>query len=341
MFKFGVSALIAAIVAAGDSEEFAGTDYLSLSRADKQTKIWDAVTADTKTGSWHLAQALIVSQDPVFDTPGDQLACPWTGCRPKTIHANGNVAKIEWVSTGRHPYTGMFKGSDAGFARLSVAKPVDTKTPNMAPGMGIKLLRDGMDSANFVCMFGVDGQDDLNFFANDFVNHIPNPQSISLVPLEVRFATATNYIQTVGLSEMASYTQDGQKESSVNFPWSLRFVPSGQYSFPSTVADGYTNFLDDLATITSGSVLYDVYATDKPTELGGTEMKIAQIKTVSEMTTSNWGDEKMYIRHQRMDDDLKIHPEWEPYTPKFKSLLNLDQVGGPNCPFAHLLQYLQ
>lgn len=64
----------------------------------------------------------------------------------------------------------------------------------MAPGMGIKLLRDGMDSANFVCMFSVDGQDDLNFFANDFVNHIPDPQDILLKPLEARFATATDYI---------------------------------------------------------------------------------------------------------------------------------------------------
>jgi len=88
----------------------------------------------------------------------------------------------------------MFRQASHGFARLSVAKPVDTKTPNMAPGMGIKLLRDGMDSANFVCMFSVDGQDDLNFFANDFVNHIPDPQDILLKPLEARFATATDYI---------------------------------------------------------------------------------------------------------------------------------------------------
>jgi len=64
----------------------------------------------------------------------------------------------------------------------------------MAPGMGIKLLRDGMDSANFVCMFSVDGQDDLNFFANDFSNHIPDPKDILLKPLEARFATATDYI---------------------------------------------------------------------------------------------------------------------------------------------------
>lgn len=282
-----------------------------------------------------------MKQDPVFDTPGDELACPWTGCRAKTIHTNGNVAKITWVSTGDHPYTGMFKGSDTGFARLSVAKPPDTKTPNLAPGMGVKLLRDGMDSADFVCMYGVDGQDDLNFFANDFSNHIPDPKSIALLPLEARFATATNYIQTVALSEMASYTQDGTQESEVNFPWSLRFAPSGQYNFPSTVAEGYTNFLDDLSTITEGSVLYDVYAMDKPTELGGTQMKVAQIITQSEMTTSFWGDEKMFIRHQRMEDDLKIHPEWEPYTPKYKGLLVLEEANEPGCPFAHLLQYLQ
>ena len=145
----------------------------------------------------------------------------------------------------------------------------------MVPGMGVKLLRDGMDSADFVCMYSVDGQDDLNFFANDFSNHIPDPKSIALIPLGVRFATATNFIQTVGLSEMATYMQDGQMESEVNFPFSLRFSPSGQYKFPSTVAEGYTNFQDDLSSITEGSILYDVYAMDKPVELGGTEMKVA------------------------------------------------------------------
>lgn len=148
-----------------------------------------------------------MDQAPVFDTPGDEIECSWTGCRNKTIHAQGAVSKITWKNLGGHPYTGMFKGADAGYARLSVAKPVDTKTPNLAPGMGIKLLRDGQDSANFVCMFGVDGQDSLNFFANDFSNHIPNPNSLALKPLEARFATQTQWIQTVGLSEMASMTQ--------------------------------------------------------------------------------------------------------------------------------------
>ena len=86
---------------------------------------------------------------------------------------------------------------------------------------------------------------------------------------------------------------------------------------------------------------------DAPEELGGTETKIAEIVTASELTTSNWGDEKMYFRHTRMENDLTFHPEWEPYTPKVgRGNLNLEQqclqqTTESTCPFAQLLQYLQ
>ena len=90
----------------------------------------------------------------------------------------------------------MFKGADTGYARLSSAKPSDTKAgkESLAPGMGVKLLRDWHDSANFVCMYSVDGQSSLNFFENDFVNHIPDVHSLALKPLEARFATQTHWI---------------------------------------------------------------------------------------------------------------------------------------------------
>ena len=39
--------------------------------------------------------------------------------------------------------------------------------------MGLKFLRDGVDSANLVAMYSVDGQESWNFFKNDFSNHIP------------------------------------------------------------------------------------------------------------------------------------------------------------------------
>ena len=156
----------------------------------------------------------------------------------------------------------MFKGADTGYVRMSSAKPAGEDPPSLAPGMGVKLLRDGVDSANFVAMYSVDGQDSLNWFANDFSNHIPKPKSLFLKPLEARFATETDWIQTVGLSEMASTDQNGKVEDTNVFPWSLRFEPTGDFEFPNNVAEGYTNWMDDLASIPSGSVLYNVYATD-------------------------------------------------------------------------------
>ena len=75
-------------------------------------------------------------------------------------------------------------------------------------------------------------------------------------------------------------------------------MPGGAYNFSDFVTPGMKgDFRDQLATIAVGTVLYDVYATDQPIELGGTEMKIAQIVTESEMTTSNWGDEHLFFRH--------------------------------------------
>lgn len=76
-------------------------------------------------------------------------------------------------------------------------------------------------------------------------------------------------------------------------------------------------FTDRLMTIDEGTVLWSVYAWDKPAELGGTESYIADIVMTSEMTTSVWGDQNMFFRHQDMKDDIEIHPEWKEYTERF------------------------
>jgi len=51
---------------------------------------------------------------------------------------------------------------------------------------------------------------------------------------------------------------------------------------------------------------------------------IAQLETNSAMNPSNFGDEHLYFRHERMDDDLKLRPEWEPYTPKYEGFFSLE-----------------
>ena len=54
MFKFGLSLLFSALVAAKDGSDFNTAEYLASSRTDKSDKIWARVIEDTKSGGWHL-----------------------------------------------------------------------------------------------------------------------------------------------------------------------------------------------------------------------------------------------------------------------------------------------
>lgn len=197
--------------------------------------------------------------------------------------------------------------------------------------MGIKFLRDGIDSANFVAMYSVDGQVGWNYFENDFSNHIARAKSASLIPVAAKFSSYTDYVQEVGLSDMAKWGQDGTKASPTKFPFSLRFHPTGNVSTPDTYIAG-SPFTDGLMAIPAGTTLYEVYAMDKPSELGGYETLIAEVVLTSTMSTSMWGDKEFFVRHQDMKDDLNYHPEWEPFTAKFSWFGEEGVTSG--CPYA-------
>ena len=88
----------------------------------------------------------------------------------KVIHTVGAVGRVEWKNLGGHNYSGVFNGAQHGlvrwiqtfykktvealkksfFCRLSLALEPNTEKMNTAPGMGLKFLRDGVDSANLV-----------------------------------------------------------------------------------------------------------------------------------------------------------------------------------------------
>lgn len=116
------------------------------------------------------------------------------GTRSKYIHTEGVVASVKLTNSGNHPFTGIFKGADSGVIRMSFAAKPDPKVKTTTPGIGLKFLRSGIDSASLVAMYSVDGQESWNFFKNDFSNHIPAVTSKSLQPLAAKFATATDYI---------------------------------------------------------------------------------------------------------------------------------------------------
>jgi len=177
--------------------------------------------------------------------------------------------------------------------------------------MGLKFLRDGMDSSNLVAMFGLDGQDSWNFFENDFSNHIGEGSAANL-PIKLKFSRYAMHVQQVGLSDWSTHKQDGTKVENPVFPYSLRFHPTGKITFPTT----YTKPLSEhFATIENGTTLYEIFALDKPREMNVIEEHIGNLVTTSRLVSSWWGDRRLFFRHQDMAEDLSINPEWKEFTP--------------------------
>ena len=338
---FAKTLFLAAVAVAKSYPDAHGDEYIAKSASDKLDQLWEQIISDSSSGSWlHLPGVLIEGMKETFETPGDDMPCYWDGCRNKDIHSVGVVSKVKF-ETVDSPFSGVFKGADYGLVRHSTAAPYSKGTKNIKPGLGLKLLRDGVDSANLVSMFGVDGQDSWNFFKNNWSNHIPEPKSKALIPLAVKFHTATDYIQAVGLSDMAKYDQTGAEASELVFPFSLRFEPSPDLQW----SDDYTeDTLDQLCGIPSGTTVWKVYGMDAPQELGGKEHLIGSLVTASETVKSFYSDDRLFIRHQLAEDDIALKPEWTDYYPKYKGALSNDEdcllgpaESGSGCPFAFLL----
>jgi len=322
MILTSVTLLVIAASLSHGYEEVSSPEYIAKTASEKSDLIWANVMEDTTPGEWYglLEMPHIFAEDmcETFRAPGDELPFEdgiiTDGTRWKLIHSVGTVGKVEWRDLGGHSYSGIFTGATNGFVRFSLAKEPAPPALETAPGLGLKFLRDGIDSANLVAMYSVNGQESWNFFKNDFTTHI-GPGGLDLLPLQVKFSEATNYVQYSALSNWGQYGEDGvEVTDSMLFPYMLRFKPSGEINFP----DEYVNdWLDDLKSIPQGTTLYQVWAFDKPEELDGVETHIADLVLTSEMTTSVWGDKHLFFRHQDMAEDVALYPEWDDYLTKF------------------------
>ena len=83
-------------------------------------------------------------------------------------------------------------------------------------------------------------------------------------------------------------------------------------------------------SIPTGTTLYKVFALDKPLELGGTELEIAELVLSSPPTTSRWGDQHLFFRHQTMQDDTSLQQAWNQHLEEW-------DLGIQTCPSLSLL----
>ena len=131
--------------------------------------------------------------------------------------------------------------------------------------------------------------------------------------LSSKFSTATPRIGVVGLKSIAQFTQNGEEVAQPKFPFRLIFraTDAVRNLFPDTYEDGY---LAQLSRIPADADLYEVYAIEAPNQC---EVKIGTIKLTSNFVTSKFGDQNLFFRHGRVEDDLKINPSWDEYIQKF------------------------
>jgi hypothetical protein len=235
-----------------------------------------------------------------MDCESDEAPEHWK----KAIHARASVAKIRFIPAADTPFTGLFKGADHGLLRLSLTG--DPSRRGFAPGLAVKFLIDGRLSANFSALVSLDGQgNNYNFFANDFSNIVPvvnrfGPRLINLI-----FRRVSRFPTKLDLQNLGEFLQNGQAEQVPHYPLRIFLVPNTKDQFAETPPH---DFRTDLATIPPGTSLFSVYGVDTAKfgdngvdqqEYRQKAQLIGYIETTSQFVSSDYGDRRLFFRHQR------------------------------------------
>jgi len=230
----------------------------------------------------------------------------------KPIHPYGAMATVAFEATGNHPYTGVFKGAECGLVRLSVTGAPSDR--GFAPGLAWKTFVDGKESSNVSALYTLSGQgDNHNFFANELSQYV-SPEANDTLGSTVLFSLVSTKPTRLMTENLAATQANGQTESSPKAPTQIYFVPTADVKdrFSSSAHD----FRDDLTTLSAGTALYDVYATDQRIRTSwfssltkryardrrNSAVKVGTIRLTSDMTTSAFGDGGVFFKHQRYED---------------------------------------
>ena len=287
-FKYDGKDPYAHCVFNGDRAKLDTPEYNALSSLCKLEVIWQNVLQDTRRERFYtgfefeslFSQDMNLTYDSVTDTmPVDRL---------KKTHPVGTTSKIEWIPKPGQPYTGIFKGSKNAIMRISDTTATTPAVAKTAPGFGIKMLRDGMTSANILAMFAFDGQKSFNFFKNRWTTHLREFNNVcARNTIGKHLAEVTDHLGATSVMEVAEYDEFGNKEEEPHWPFQVEFEPYDVYGW----GDEWENdFQDQLSVIPMNTVMFRILAFDEPPELDGKERLIGWIVSRSDQIDSFWGD---------------------------------------------------
>jgi len=303
--------------------------FESQSAAQKMDYFWKKITANTQRAAEYGNPVSVITSSVItsFDNFGFNDELP--AGRTKPIHSIGAICKFEWKITSASPYTGLFApGKQVGFIRMGSAASYDNK--GLTPGVGVKFPRSNRPSGNYVGLHSTELAQSWNFFAFNLSNHLPPSSGIAGV-LAKKFEQASQCAAQVGVSDMARYAQDGTEAAAPKQPFKLLMVPSSAVQ-QTTSAKTVDQNMDEFGSIPVGTVLYTIYACGAgngdaeltPTD-GGVDkacakpLKLGDYVSTSKCTTSKYADEKLHFRHQRIEEDWQLNPEFLTQYPAAKA----------------------
>ena len=277
-------------------------DYSRLSWKDKHAQLWTSITADSSIGAFQ--PVTVVATESVLTTFDDEWDVMPAG-RSKAIHGIAGICPFV-VNIQDSPYSGILKtGETHGLIRMGSGNDF-TKGDGMLPGSSVKFLRTGRTSANFVMINSFDPMPNgnHNFFSVPISNHL---SETIYNPAVLKFCQATDCPEKLGISDICKYDQDGNEANPLVFPYRLWLEPA-DVSFPEKQpADGeaFVRLFDDIAV---GTALYTLKANASPDDEEG--LVLGQFVTTDRCVSSHFGDTRLSFRHQRIEEDKKLRPDW-------------------------------
>ena len=188
---------------------------------------------------------------------------------------------------------------------------MDPMSPGFLPGAAVKFLRSGTSSANWVLFNELNPlpNNNHNMFAVPMQNHVSDKiDSIVTVAATQKFCTTGHCVTKVGLSHISTHDQDGMEYPEPKFPFKITFVPTGEVNFKEEKPSSHEEFMDQFKQISVGTKLYTFKAHNGPDDVDG--LVIGDVTTTDECLSSLYGDTKMFFKHQWIEDDIDLKPEW-------------------------------
>jgi len=290
--------------------------FIKKSFSNKMDYFWGKITANsTRYPHFPLLSNFLTSVRTTFDNYRPEMP----PSREKLIHTVGSICKFHLDISPSSPYTGLLgPGLKVGFVRMGSAVDPGSYGDGVAPGLGFKLPRSGRHDGDFVMLNALGFGEHWDFFHLNQSNHIAPANGFTAVVAE-KFKEASQCPYQVGLSDLATYSQDGRESSPPKFPFKLLMV-----SGPSVKTGTKGKTLDaihaELDAIPLGTTLYNVYACSKSSgdemapaenlDACGGAMLLGALKTASKCTTSWYGDSAFHVRHQRIEEDWQLEPSY-------------------------------